>query len=339
MYSSRTHLDALLKSIYKAQAYYDEVQTVFSDHTSTCQKNNWLFFIKPEITQANPAIQLEKVLGLILDKIDAFGLHIHSIRNLPATYLKRHDLIRKHYGVISQVASVGKKALGEDAKKKFTEIFGIEAGEAKMMGGLEFLEAYPFFNAQSLDCMWQNSQNHKLAGGTYIEKWQVDLESIYVLNAFHPIQLEHFTLPGRSIVVMNLSGNLDWADSRSRFAGATNPVNALPGSLRNDLYCMAAELGLPEISQSYNGIHLSAGPVEALLELQRFESDLDGDAGLLRFDAFPFGKRLKESFGKIPEEIIQNTLIDYKGKKTSVFDLTEELNSEEALTVLNKFLK
>jgi nucleoside diphosphate kinase len=339
MISSSVPFEKLLNSIAEAQTSSSDIRTIYSDTKSEFLKNNALFFIKPEITREDPNIRLREVLRLILDKITENQLRIHSIRVLPAAYLKKHDLIRRHYGVISQVAAEGKKTLGDEALCRFKEVFGLEADEAKIMGGLEFMEAYPFFNAHSLDCLWQNGQNHKLAGGTYAEKWRIDLETVYVLNAFHPKQLEHFTQPGRCIVVMNISADKDWTDLRNRFAGATNPRKAMPGSLRNELYLQAQKLGLAEISQSYNGIHLSAGPVEALLELQRFESDLDRDNCLLPFESFPFGQQLLKVFGQIPLEILHNQKLSYQGKQISLFDLTEEMNTSDALLLLQDLLK
>lgn len=332
-------IDALIEGIIKAQASHPDVQTLYRDSTLPYKKNNCLFFIKPEITRADPRIQLQTILELIMDKINSFGLQIHGIRILPAAYLKKHNLIRSHYGVISRVAAEGRKALSDEAYENFQAIYQTDPDEAIVLGGLEFLETYPFFNVHSLDCMWQNGQVNKLAGGCYVQKWRINRDTVFVLNAFHPTQLEHFTLPGRSIVVMNLSGDSDWTDLRNRFVGTTNPLKALPGSLRNELYLQAASLGLDEISQSYNGVHLSAGPVEALLELQRFESDLDKQDPLLPLETFPYGQSLKAVFDPLPTELLHNQTMLYRGKQSSVFDLTEEMNSAEALLFLKSLFK
>jgi len=301
-------------------------------------KNNWLFFIKPEITQPLPSIKLEAILELVLSKIEGFDFHIHDVKILSADYLKQYDLIRQHYGVIDDVALLGRKALTTKGKEKFLEIFGVPADDVKVLGGLEFLDEYPFFNAHSLDCLWQNSENQKLASGTYAEKVRVDLETVYLLNAFHPRQLEHFTEKGRSIVVMNLSGDLAWRDARARFAGATNPLKAEKGSLRRELLENKDTFGIPDVSQSYNGIHLSAGPVEALIELRRFESDFSAQTGALPFDAFPFGRQLMQAVGCIPGQVEQNALIQAEGRRLSVFDLTEDMDADEAIRLLKQLI-
>jgi hypothetical protein len=47
-------------------------------------------FIKPEITRPSESINLDAILELILDRIGAFGLTIHSATLLSADYLKDH---------------------------------------------------------------------------------------------------------------------------------------------------------------------------------------------------------------------------------------------------------
>ncbi len=52
---------------------------------------------------------------------------------------------------------------------------------------VEFLEQYPAFNAYSLDYLWMNKENKKLAGGTYAEDIKIDSEVVYVINGFHHV--------------------------------------------------------------------------------------------------------------------------------------------------------
>jgi len=190
-----------------------------------------------------------------------------------------------------------------------------------------------------LDCLWQNSENLKLASGTYVEKLRIDQEVVYVLNAFHPKQLRHFTEPGRSIVLFNISGDRPWKEARESFAGATDPRKAVEGSLRRLLMERKVELGIPDVSQSFNGIHLSAGPVEALIELHRFDTDHSSPEGEADFKDFSFGKELIRTFGEIPEALLNNETLEVDGKSITVFDLTENLDSDEALLLLQKCFK
>jgi len=178
----------------------------------------------------------------------------------------------------------------------------------------------------------------KLGGGAYCEKLRMDKETVYLLNGFHPKQLKHFTEMGRSIVVFNISGDISWREARTNFAGATNPMNAAEGSIRRMLLEKKQELGIPEVSQSFNGIHLSAGPVEALIELRRFGSDVSAKNGEKRLTDFPFGRLLTERFKGDTDKILENPTVMVSGKPVSVFDLTEEKDSDEAMALLEKYV-
>jgi hypothetical protein len=324
--------------IRKAQAgnVYDEV--LYEDSSIAWGKNDYLFFIKPEITLPSQTIQIEKVLDLILQQISAFDFHMHDVRILSSDYLEAYHLIDQHYGVISNVSNQGVKALTPAAVDEFSRIYGVAPGDVQVLGGMEFLRRYPFFNDHSLNCLWQNTENLKLASGTYVEKLQLDADTIYLLNAFHPRQLHHFTEKGRSIVLFHLSNDRPWQEARTSFVGATNPLHAAPGSLRRLLLEQKEELGIPTVSQSCNGVHLSAGPVEGLIELHRFDSDHSRPDGESDYLDFSFGRALKEAFGEIPEAVLQNRMLEAGGKLTSVFDLTEEKDSDEALALLRNVL-
>ncbi|NJM16320.1 MAG: hypothetical protein HC896_13935 [Bacteroidales bacterium] len=109
---------------------------------------------------------------------------------------------------------------------------------------------------------------------------------------------------------------------------------AKEGSIRSTLAGRTQELGLQAITSSWNGVHLSAGPVEALVELIRYSSDFESGETCSIAD-FSFGKSLQENFPKETiDKILANATVSYKGKQTSVFDLTEEKNAHEALELL-----
>ena len=284
------------------------------------------------------SIQLEKILDLVQDKIEEFGLTVHNIKLLSAKYLQEHNIIAQHYGVINKIASNAVENLSEGAKEKFVEFYGKPITEFKVLGGLEFLKQYPMFNALSLDMVWQNVATKKLAGGTYCEVLKLDNETVHLINGFHGRQLEHFTEHGRSIIVFTLSGNLSWADARGKFIGATNPSTATPGSLRRTFLEKREELGLAEVSQGVNGVHLSAGPVEALIELSRYNSNFS-EGKTKSYTDYSFGQQLKANFAPAQvETILANGNVDVNGKATSIFDLTEEKDSDEAIAILKKVL-
>ncbi len=339
MTATEKFTDIITAAIKKAQndkIYFEEL---YNNTDAPVGKNEFLFFVKPEITLPSDSIQLEKILDLVQDKIEEFGLTVHNIKLLSAKYLQEHNIIAQHYGVINKIAGNAVANLSEGAKEKFIQFYGKPISEFKVLGGTEFLAQYPMFNALSLDLVWQNIETKKLAGGTYCEVLKLDNETVHLINGFHGRQLEHFTEHGRSIVVFTLSGNLSWADARGKFIGATNPSAAHPGSLRRTFLDKKAELGLSEVSQGVNGVHLSAGPVEALIELSRYNSNFSDKSKSKTFTDYSFGKQLQANFTPAQvETILANGNVDVNGKATSIFDLTEEKDSDESIAILKKAL-
>ena len=306
----------------------------YKDHPD--QQHEFLFFIKPEIIQLDDENKIRAILELLLRKISQFGFIIRDIRLLGASYLEKYDIIAQHYGVINALSREPIKVFTTEAKSKFREVFGHAPEDVKVLGSLQFLQQYPEFTADSLQQFWQQSQTAKLSGGNYCALVKAGGEDVYLINGFHPKQLIHFTADGRMIITFKLTGNLDWAAARNLFIGKTNPADAAPGSLRNELLVNREKFGLNEVSASQNGFHLSAGPVEGLVELIRYGSDFS--SGDIRKPAdFSFGKQLLKVFSEEATGIIcSNRIVSYRGNKISTFDLTEEKNSGEAIEILKE---
>jgi hypothetical protein len=299
-------------------------------------QHEFLFFIKPEITRVANAGSKVRVLEMIMKKIDSFDLKIKRIIMLAAPYLERHNIIGRHYGIINALAANAKADLTDKAKSKFNEQFNCGYDESTIYGGLEMLAAFPDLTPVSLDYLWQNSPVVKLGGGAYCQTLKIDGRQLFLVNGFHPRQLEHYTASGQSIIAFTLTGNLDWNASRNRFIGKTNPAEAEPGSIRHTLLENRNDFGLQTVNSSWNGVHLSAGPVESLVELIRYNSDFDRRLILGPSD-FSFGRQLEDLFGKNTiQKIMDNPTIDYKGRKDNIFDLTEEKNYDEALKILGE---
>ena len=299
-------------------------------------KHEFLFFIKPEITLNIESINLRAVLEMMFNKLSLFKLAIKDIRLLGASYLEKHDIIARHYGVINALSKKPLDYMSPEALEKFKDAFGSDPKNAKVLGSLEFLQQYNDYTPNSIDDLWQNSKSVKLAGGTYCAPVEIEGERVFLINGFHPRQLMHFIEEGRSIIAFTLTGDLDWAIARNSFIGKTNPADALPGSLRNDLLVNREQYGLPAVSLSQNGFHLSAGPIEGLVELMRYCSDFSTKK-IKKPEDFVFGRELKHLFDDSQIRLIcDNQTVMYKGKRINTFDLTEEKNSEVALQLLQE---
>ena len=78
--------------------------------------------------------------------------------------------------------------------------------------------------------------------------------------------------------------------------------------------------------------------MEGLAELIRYNSDLSHD-NRLGPENFSFGQQLMQNFDNDQINIIlDNSNLVVDGMAISVFDLTEEKNSAEAVSVLKKIL-
>jgi hypothetical protein len=331
-------INKIRNAVHEAQKGSITAKELFKDDSVT-GPNEFLFFIKPEITVQSDKIDLDKILELLFEKIAEYQFEIRNINILPASYLKQHNLIAQHYGVINAIAGNVLQNLNAEAKEKFNNQYDAEIEKVKIYGGIEFIKAYPDFTSLTVDYLWQNSPTVKLGGGAYGQMLQIDGEKIYLVNGFHPRQLEHFIASGRSIVTFTLAGKTDWKTARNSFIGKTNPSDAEKSSIRRQLLDNKDIFRLTSVNSSWNGVHLSAGPVEALVELIRYNSNFDSGK-ILTVQDFKFGKELASIFSAdIVQRIILNDKILFDGKSTTVFDLTEEMDSTKALEILKKVYK
>lgn len=324
----------IMKNVTMAREGNISSKEIFCAKDRPSGKHEFLFFIKPEITHPTSPVKTEAVLELMLTKIEQAGLSISNIRILGAGYLEKYNIIAQHYGVINRLAADPERFLSDSAKSTFSSAFGSDVGSVSLLGGIQFLERYPVFNPHSLDILWQNITFKKLAGGTYCGPVKIDGNTTYLVNGFHPEQLIYFTEEKRSIIVFTLVGDMSWADARSGFLGATDPAKALPGSIRRILLDKKEEYGLSLVAPSCNGAHMSAGPVEGLVELIRYNSDF-AEGKAIGIEAFSFGRALAARFSqKSIDKILANENLSVNGKAVSVFDLTEEKNADEAIELL-----
>ena len=300
-------------------------------------KNQFLMFIKPEIMLDSSKLKTKDMIELVLEKIKEFGLTIHDVKALGAEYLDQNNIIAQHYGVINKLATDAKGTLAQSAKEKFKELYEKDVADVNLMGGIEFLKAYPEFTPYTADILWQAKPSKKLAGGTYVEDIKLDDETIYLVNGFHARQIHHFTQKGRAIIILTLSGDTTWEKVRDDMIGNTFPEKAVGGSLRGTFLARKDEFGLPEVGIANNGVHLSAGPIEGLIELIRYNSDFSAK-NLKTAKDYPFGQKLIETFGEATtDKILSNPNVDVDGKQVSVFDLTELKDADEAVDILKKY--
>jgi hypothetical protein len=284
-----------------------------------------------------PAARLGPILDLVLDALRRYGVETGAVRALNGPYLARHRIMEEHYGVINRASRLGMAALSAPTRARLEA----EHPEARViLGAHQLLERYPEISPFALNTIVDTLGSKKIAGGKYCTVLNIEGEKVAVLNAFHAQQLLHYTRPGRALVVFECASDTDWKELRHAMTGATNPANAAEGSIRRTLRENARDLGLPEVTTATNGVHCSAGPLEAMLEYCRFFSDHAAKA-VVHPGETRFGQLLR-THGLRQKEIMalaKNPLIG-KGKTADyVFNRTEEKNADAAAELLAKAVR
>jgi len=297
--------------------------------------NQFVFFLKPEATTANTEFILKLSLGVLAKAGVKFG----AVRVLGGPYLDKHNIMVEHYGVISQISKFGYPIISDAAKERLEKDFAEDVKNVGLpIGGHEFLAKNPDISPLALTTINDNVGTTRLAGGTYLCKFKLLGQTQLVLNPFHAYQLVPFVKKGNALILFECQSDLSWADLRGKLCGATNPAKADAGSIRAELLANKEATGMIDVNMSSNGVHMSAGPLEGLVELQRFMSD---EGHKVDLSALSFGAYLL-SIGFSKEQLANlatNPNATRDGKTESVFDMTEEQSHDEAGAILKAAYK
>jgi len=294
--------------------------------------NHFVLFLKPEVLAVEDGVKVDGVLELILSTLRVNAIKTGALRILNGPYLGHFRIMEAHYGVINRASRLGEAALSQPTRKKLAEEC---PGVGQILGAHQFLGKFPDVSAFALNMIADTLGTKKVASGKYYCVLNVGGERIVVLNPFHPQQLLHYTRPGRAIVIFECWTDTDWAVLRNAVTGATDPKRAVAGSIRRALLDRKSELGLRDVSTANNGVHCSAGPLEAMAEYVRFFSD-HAEAEPIEVEDTPFG-RLLEKHGLAKKEIVnlaKNPLLGRSADAAYAFNLTEEKNSDVAAELL-----
>lgn len=323
------------------------IETLKKDRSSQCwvrpiggtpspDQHQFVLFLKPEVLMTG--VRFDLVLDLVLNSLAKWNVNVGAVRILSGGYLKAHNLMGRHYGVINRISREGRRALTAEAEQKLVELFQdpLRMG-APVLGGHEFLAQRPDFSPASICTVSDNVGATKLGGGSYALSIKVVGKPYLVLNAFHPQQLEPYYGPDAVLPVFECTSKTPWKDLRQKMTGATNPLKADPASIRGQLLARQQELGMEDVSQGANGIHLSAGPLEGMVELTRFFSD-EESGRKLESSGTAFGTLLANEglSAKTIESFADNPSALLDGKPVTSFDMTEEMDALPAAGKLAK---
>jgi hypothetical protein len=302
-----------------------------------------VLFLKPEATDLLHGVNVEEVLLLLNKYIEEWGLQVGGLSLIGSEFLKRYDIIARHYGVLNNISRQGMSALSDAAKQQLHELFGSDLAKgAIVLGAHEAIARFPEFSPPILNSIVDNIGSKKLAPGTYCSKWKYGDDILLLLNAFHPYQLEHFTAPQRAIAVLDVRchpDNSDWRTLRNDMLGVTDPEAANQGSMRRIFLDRRAELKISTISRGYNAVHFSAGPLEGMVETIRYFSDYANQRPV-DISMTCFGQLLLDkSFDRSDIEwLMANPTVSINGVQAPAFDLGEEIQPADAVRQLKEAL-
>jgi len=315
----------------------DAIQTVlearfpaaFAGAAAASAANEFVIFSKPELGRLQGA-DLEAVWDLFSSALASYDVTVHQVKILTGPELDAAGAIQQHYGVINQISRLGRPALTAAADRALVDQFGDSLDRATVLGGHQFLERFSEFSPFALAMLFSNLSVARLGPGTYAAPAKIDGEIVIVLNGFHPRQLSFFTAEDAVCAFLHASSSTAWEVLRSDLIGATDPAKADPGSIRGTLFADPAAFGLRSVNSNFNGVHMSAGPLEGLAELGRFFGAAPGGS------TWRFAETL-EAAGATAEEITeltQNPDVEVDGEPTTAFDVTEGVDAEPAAELL-----
>lgn len=236
----------------------------------TGRQNELLMFIKPEILAIADRHSLANALDLIWAKLSQYEASIAGIVSVGGKALERQESMDRHYGAINVLSKTASSGLSAADRKSVYDALAVSPSDYAIFGGHEFLAAHPSFTPTGLDTLWFTRKAEKIRSGFYVQAYEENGEKFILVNGFHPAQLAHFTEPSHRIALMLLHSDTAWDSLRDEMIGDTFPERAAAGSIRGQLHARPAHYGFDEVTIANNGVHLSAGPFEAMFEIANF---------------------------------------------------------------------
>lgn len=296
--------------------------------------NELIFFIKPEIFLLNRAASVKSV-GMILSKLSEFKADIAGIYAISGSALDKHNIMAKHYGFINVMSTSASKIVDDQSREKISQAYNL--GEFAIMGGHEYLKAYPSETPDGLDRLWFEDKSVKIRSGFYVRHIKKDGRDIVLVNGFHPKQLAYFTDPTHRIVLMLLHSNSAWGRLKNGMVGATFPDKAEPESMRGTFFRDAKAYGFESVTIANNCVHLSAGPFEGMFEIFNFFGKITPADLRTQSQPLILRKMIASGIGKdLALTALENPRFEMSGKQTDLFSATEDADTDKAIEIFRQ---
>lgn len=301
-------LNTLRNNIQTTQHLWDEGKTE--------QAHEFLLFLKPELTR--PQVDLENMLSLFFSIAKQQGISLKECIVHPTTAVKKQKLMERNYSKLNRIAHEGQNACSPEA---LDHLRGI--AEGPIFGGYQFLKEYPYFSEIALSIAINNVPTYKLGYGTYASILTLFDQHATILNGFHPHQIHSLTKENAYVVAFRCGSDAPWKSIRADFVGTIVPETANTCSLRYQFWKNRKQNRTLPFCTAYNGVHVSAGPLEAMHQYQLF------------FDRPICNTRFwKHAITEIPETALSALNADSKLKDEHLYHLTEDMDMLPTIELL-----
>lgn len=309
-----------------------ENPTILSDFKlKTDKKNQLLAFFKPEVFLNKRPEQIEKIMKLVFEKLENSEVSIDGTALFPGSVIGKYEIMDRHYGVINTLSKNASKILTPEEKKLVFSTLGINDKEnVQILGGHEAFEIAGIDKTYDFDNYWLSTKSTKIKSGFYAKIMDIKGKRTIVVDGFHPHQLAQYTEKDRNLGVMLVSSDTNWSKLRTEMLGDTFPEKALPTSIRGSIYARANDFGFEKVGIENNIMHLSAGPTEALSEMDNFLNRTLG-IDVIKQEAKLAQWLLLEG---ISDKKIKSILNDKE-----IHELLEHKDTDEAVEIIKKKIK
>lgn len=325
--------DNLVTEILNAASSQEHEVLIQDFNFDRSHKNELLFFFKPGCFTVQDVRHTQNIVEMAMTKLNAYNVSISGVLLLSGTRLDELGIMDRHYGYINKLSKQASTILTEEDFGKVQNSLEISSDfeEYLVLGGHEFLQKFDSYDDNNLDELWSSKKSVKLRSGFYLQQYEIDNQKAILINGFHPGQLAYFTNPAHKIVLFLLHSDTDWANLKWDLVGNTFPENAKEESIRGELFKHHDTYGLKNVSIANNIVHLSAGPFEALFEINNFLHETpSSNFELSSTNMF----RLMKEKGLSEKDVtrcLSNPVGRVDDSKIDLFTHTEDKNSHPAL--------
>uniref|UniRef100_A0A7S3LIH5 Nucleoside diphosphate kinase-like domain-containing protein n=1 Tax=Aplanochytrium stocchinoi TaxID=215587 RepID=A0A7S3LIH5_9STRA len=313
--------------------------------------NRALVFVKPHAC-------VPECIGFVRECLENNGVRV--IRELARTGNRIEKSIDDHYAIPGGPAVVDSPHelfIPDTAKDSFRQKFGEDwdhvLRENRVMNAKSFAKRY---DDVDLPHEWDHEETIKVRMGTGTKVAKLvnadakhDRKHHYVINGFYLAMRERFVKENALVHFFTVEfdeNKISWSCFRNEIIGGTDPSKAMKGSIRNLIYEDWERLGLDSIPDyGNNGVHASAGPIEAFRERLLWDDEfIDDPFNEINIRNDNLGGQLIAAGITMQtiHALINNADIETKsntGILNSAFDATENLNTSDAIELIKNITR